>query len=149
VNPTYPYRTQNARILDILGQLEAMLDAQSLRVDPRAAHLTHSYLLRWSLVHLAMEETTLFPELKRSADPALRRVAARFQCDLKSLEATFTEHDDRYARAGAIQRSPEEFITRTCALAQALRDRVEREESELFALIDRTARPGGTHVNPS
>ena len=149
MKPTYSLRSQNARILDALDQLESMLDPMALRADARSAHLMLTYLLRWSLVHLAMEETMLFPMLRRNIEPSLRRIASRYERELKHLTVSCTEHDQAYAQACTIQAAPETFIAETCRLAKSLRDRMLREESELFALADRVVFAPELAVNPS
>ena len=149
MKPTNSLRLQNARILDVLDQLESMLDPIVLRADARSAHLMLTYLLRWSLVHLAMEETLLFPMLRRNIEPALRRVASRYERELERLTVACTEHDQVYAQAVSIQSAPEQFIAETCRLAGSLRDRLLREESELFALVERVAFAPEPAVNPS
>lgn len=97
--------------------------------------------LRWQLArllmtHLAMEDRLFYPALQRMADSAARETGARFQTEMGGLGASFSTYmahwsDDRVAADWP------GFCAATRALLAALANRIEREDRQLYPLVER------------
>lgn len=95
--------------------------------------------LRWRmsrvlLVHLAKEDKLLYPQLRHSDRPGAARLATRFAEEMGDLAQSFTE----YVEDWPVQRAQTDwtgFATATRAILDRLRERIRREETELYPLL--------------
>lgn len=95
--------------------------------------------LRWRLsrvllVHLAREDGSLYPELRRSSDAATRGIAARFEMQMGSLAQDYRAYAARWP-ADAIAAGWSRFCAETRTMLLALKRRIQREEIELYPRI--------------
>ncbi|MFH1843481.1 MAG: hemerythrin domain-containing protein [bacterium] len=86
--------------------------------------------------HLRLEDDYLYPAMMRRSQPLIRRTAERFAQELGGLRQRCTEFMTRWSDQETIRREVEQFRTETSAMANALRVRMQREDEELFPLLD-------------
>lgn len=67
MNLTLQLRHQHARILMMLGDLEADLAAPGGRAPADSLHWQWCHLEQWLEVHLAFEQTELYPQLRQAS----------------------------------------------------------------------------------
>lgn len=122
---------------DELKQLAESLSAcvNALQVDPAQLGQVRWSLTRKLLAHLAKEDALLYPRLQASRDPRVADVATRFSAEMGSLA-------DRY-RAYVVDWPVDRiagdwpaFGSATRQVMRALLQRIEGEETVLYALID-------------
>lgn len=104
--------------------------------------------LRWRLsrvlmVHLAREDGSLYPALRRSADATTRSLAAQFEAQMGTLAQDYRDYAARWP-ADAIGADWSQFGAETRRILQALKRRIQREEIELYPRI--TARAAAEPV---
>ena len=132
---------------EILSREHAELDALAEQLLTRANSLVPQLeglsALRWRLnhvlmVHLAQEDNLLYPLLCASPNASTRRVAARFAGDVGGLAEAYRTYRSEWTfdRAEADWRG---FSAATRVVMQALRKRIQREEMELYPLIEKRA----------
>ena len=133
---TQPHRSQHARLLTLLADLEARLEPSGLGADPTGLAMRTMHLVRWVQVHHAFERESLFGLLKDRATPAERRAADRFRAGLDRLDPVLAAHDARWTTAAAVAAEPRAFAEATMTLVQALRERIDLEAQHLHPLVE-------------
>lgn len=133
------YRQQHRDLAAAAAKLGARADHASLagsttRGEVRACLADLSGKL---MVHLQMEDQSLYPELLRSASADVRAMAARFQSELGSLRTAFDAFSRRWLRPAAIEQAPDAFSAELRPLLHALAARIASEDAELFATAER------------
>jgi len=133
------YRKHHDDIRAIVARLEPMLDAGRIAADPDAVAAVVRDLFGKFSVHLAIEDSTLYPKYAMHDDARLRQVALSFQVEMGDLSKRFDAYRHAWAGPLAIGRDPAGFVRATRDMLAQLRARVRREEEDLYALIDRAA----------
>lgn len=100
--------------------------------------------VRWRLnrllmLHLAKEDQHLYPRLKRSSDKTVAALATRMEAEMGNLAGAFQDYSRRWDVAAA-QRDWPGFCAATRQVMEALRERVRREERDLYPRV-MVARP--------
>ena len=86
-------------------------------------------------IHLLREDGVLYPAILEGTDPEAARIALCFQRELGSLEG----HADAFAQKwteGAVRRNWKAFSTEIGSFLAELRVRIERENEELYPLLE-------------
>ncbi|CAA7627489.1 hemerythrin domain-containing protein [Magnetospirillum sp. SS-4] len=133
------YRKHHDDLRGVVGRLEPMLTVSGISADPAAVAAVVRDLFGKFSVHLAIEDSTLYPKYAAHADPRLRQVALSFQTEMGNLSGLFDAYKRDWAGPLAIGRDPEGFIRATRDMLALLKARVKREEDGLYDLIDRAA----------
>jgi hypothetical protein len=132
------YRQQHRELMGVAARLgeedRASLStpAGAAEVRARVAELSGKLL-----VHLQMEDLSLYPDLLRSESALVRTTAARFQADMGALRGGADGTFRRWLRPAAIERAPEAFLAELRPLLHALTARIAAEEAELYPLAER------------
>jgi len=134
---TDAFRKQHEELLVIAGRLTKLLDPVRLAADAASARIQLSDLAGKLKVHLAMEDKGLYPRMIGDTDSSVRDVAKRFVDEMGGIATVFTEYMDRWRSTGAIQQSPQQFVKETRDLVGALASRIDRENTQLYPLLDR------------
>ncbi|MGE5475909.1 MAG: hemerythrin domain-containing protein [Bacteroidales bacterium] len=133
---TETYRQHHQELRAITARIEVLLDAQSIAAEPdKVAGVVRELFGKFS-VHLAIEDNSLYPRAKGLADARLREVASRFEAEMGGLSERFDAYRRAWPGPLAIARDPARFASETRAVLGALKERVAREESQLYDLID-------------
>lgn len=130
------YRQQHNEIVELLQNLERQLNAADLSKDASAARKTLSVLAGKLALHLSSEDQLLYPEIKSSSDPELKRIAAEFERDMLPLSASFKAYLARWPTPTSITQDAAGFVTQTRAIIRALMERIKRENSVFYAAYD-------------
>ena len=86
-------------------------------------------------IHLLREDNILYPAIIDGSNTEAAKVAAAFQAELGFLGSHVSEFDQRWAPA-EISRSWPVFQQEICRLVEELRYRIERENDELYPLME-------------
>lgn len=135
---TDSFRKQHVEILDIVKQIEATLTADKLSANPAAVRPLLSNLLGKLSMHLAMEDNSLYPRLKDHANADVRNVAAKFITEMSGIKPVVEKYGQKWTDE-AIRKDSQGFCTETRSLFGALGQRIQRENNELYAMVDRLA----------
>lgn len=87
-------------------------------------------------VHLAAEDKTLYPRLMASSDSEAAETASRFSSEMGGLAEVYFAFAAKWRTSRAILTDPEGFRRESTAIFAALATRIERENSELYPLVD-------------
>ncbi len=133
---TDSFRKQHADIVDIVKQIEGALVPQKLSTDPSSVRPLLTTLMGKLSMHLAMEDNALYPRLKDHPKPEVRDMAAKFITEMSGIKPVVETYGRKWTD-DAIRKDAAGFCSETRSLFTALGGRIQRENSQLYALVDR------------
>jgi hypothetical protein len=136
---TDSFRKHHDDLRAIVGRLEPLLEASRIAQDPAAVSKVVLDLFGKFSIHLAIEDSTLYPKCATHTDAALRHTAAEFQAEMGGLKQKFDAYKKAWAGPLAIGRDPAAFVAETRTILGLLKARVAREETSLYDLFDKAA----------
>lgn len=85
-------------------------------------------------MHLKYEDDYLYPILiNNKENEKLREAAGRFSAEMGNLALVFKDYQEKYIRnPEIIKKDIKQFITETDQILNAISQRIDREEDELF-----------------
>lgn len=138
-NKTAAFRQHHSEIRGIVRELAGLLDSRAVAADPGPTARAMRALFGKLSVHLAIEDSALYPRLTQHPDDRLRRAAVRFQQEMGGLKAEFDVFRSRWPGPLAISQDPDRFVLESRALLLVLEQRIAREDVELYDLYDHAA----------
>ncbi len=134
-------RTDNLRahhktILADLAALDGLLSPQTLANQAKEARSLLSNLAGKITLHLAMEDTNLYPIMIASSDANAKAAAQSFKTEMGGLGQAFSAYIAKWPSASRIEANPNDFIRDTRGVTMALKQRIEKEEAKLYPLAD-------------
>ena len=87
-------------------------------------------------VHLLIEDDLIYPSLRKSKNTSVRQAASLFEIELGGIRKAFGNYLAEWSVAEKIVAEHARFTTDSNALLQALRNRISREDEELFPLCN-------------
>lgn len=134
-------RDQHVEILGVVGEIAAILKGGE------AAIAAQGTLVRQKLVsltgkvttHLAAEDKGLYPGLISRAGSPEAKIATDFATEMGSLAGAYKEFVGRWPNGEAIAAAPLKFSNECQSIAKTLGQRIEREEKDLYPLLDALA----------
>lgn len=136
MSKTASYRQHHEELRAIAARIDRVLDRDGLTATADEAAAVVRELFGKFSVHLAIEDKSLYPRAKAAGDARLHAVASRFESEMGDLGQRFDAYRQSWPGPLAIGRDPARFAQETRAVLTALRERVAREETELYDLID-------------
>jgi hypothetical protein len=115
-----------------LNQIEA---AAAAGIDGTSAETIAGTINRLTAVlkmHLASEDTYLYPSLLNSGDEKIRRITERYMSEMGNLSQSYTAFHEAWNTASKILADRSGFIEQFRAVRSALVTRMDREEQELY-----------------
>ncbi|MFD1625754.1 hemerythrin domain-containing protein [Azospirillum griseum] len=131
------FHTHHSDVLALAAAIERRLDPVAIAANPAPVATDLVQLFGKFSVHLAVEDKALYPRLARAADPALRGLAARFQQEMGGLTQRFEAYRQRWPGPFAIAKDPAGFVAETRTMLDAFKNRIARENAELYPLAER------------
>ena len=132
---TTKFREQHADLLQLATELVKIGPEQLSRDAAPARSLLSKFLGRLTL-HLAVEDRSLYPDLRMSDDPDVVSMAKRFATEMGGLAEAVLAWGKRWPTPATIQAQPQRFITETAQIVDALKGRIHREHQELYPALD-------------
>ncbi|MBV7273701.1 hemerythrin domain-containing protein [Clostridiaceae bacterium UIB06] len=88
-------------------------------------------------IHLLNEDKYLYPNLLSSSDLALNAFGKKYSEEMKEVSKTYEDYKFKYNTASKIKQNIEKFTKDTEVIFRVLSNRINREEKELYPLLDR------------
>ncbi len=126
-------------VLSLAAAVEGRLDPVSVAANPAPVAADLVRLFGKFSVHLAVEDKALYPRLARDGDATLRGLAARFQDEMGGLTQRFEAYRKRWPGPLAIAKDPPGFVAETKTILELLKNRISRENAQLYPLAERLA----------
>ncbi len=133
---THRFREQHADLLKIMKQITPHLNLDELNINVNIVRLLLSKLLGKLAIHLVMEDKSLYPEMLASNDERVKKSAKKFMKEMGGLAEAVTAYKKKWPSDLPIKEEPAEFIAETKVLFVALTNRIERENNELYKMLD-------------
>lgn len=105
-------------------------------VDAEACRSNIAKLAGILKIHLAMEDSALYPRMLAHPEAAVRETAAEYQRSMGQLAPAFEAFYEKWRRHGAIESAPEEFASAWRGIVDALNQRMDLEDANLYDLVD-------------
>lgn len=132
---TEPLRKHHAELAEAVGQISASLDPQRLAKSAGEIRSRLSALIGKLSIHLAMEDNSLYPSLAKHADAKVRDIGAKFAREMAGVKPALEAYGKKWSEA-EIMRDAATFCTETRKLFAVLGDRIKRENTELYPLLE-------------
>ena len=128
-------REEHAELVAIVRRLSDVIAKDS---PPRSPdfHALRRELQSKLIAHLKAEDWMLYPRLLDSPDPDVAGTARLFNEEMGGLAAAFMNYAEKWGPV-AIERDWAGYCRDTAAIAQALSERITRENQELYPLLER------------
>lgn len=126
------YRSQHEEI----ERLTAAIPTDGPLPKPLDIQLALGRLKGLLSVHLKLEDDNLYPAMLRHPSDLIRAKATKYQREMGSLAGAFTDFYVTWTEPGAIEARPAFFQAEWRAVLQALKARIEAEESDLYQAVD-------------
>ena len=136
MSATDSFRKQHGELLAVAGEIGKLLDPAALAKNATQARMLLSNLAGKLKVHLAMEDQTLYPRLILDPDAKVSALARRFAEEMGGIAEVFGGYMSRWPTSKEIQEAPQQFVADTRKLFAALSTRIDRENNQLYPLLD-------------
>lgn len=131
------FRDQHRELLAIAGELAGNLNLTIIKNESENVRSILSRLAGKLKVHLAMEDKSLYPALLRTSDAEVKALTRKFMDEMGGIAVVFTKYKDKYPGPSSLKSDPEGFITETKTIIAALKARIDKEDNQLYPLVDR------------
>jgi hemerythrin-like domain-containing protein len=130
---------QHEDLLKIAGQMAALFNAGDLEKDASTMRSLLSMLAGKLKIHLALEDEHLYPKLLQHSDAQVRETAKFFVHEMGGIADAFTQYMEKWPTPSSIQANPQSFIDDTSGIFKVLGERIEKENSKLYPLVENAA----------
>ena len=134
---TESFRNQHKEILQVVREISPLIKGDQVTGDVNAVRNLLSTLAGKLNVHLSMEDKVLYPKLLDHQDANVRLMANKFNNEMGKIKEVFQGYLQKWQTGIAIQKDPASFTNDTKGIFDAISKRIERENNELYALVDR------------
>lgn len=86
-------------------------------------------------VHLNSEDKFLYPDLINGKDLELKNIANRYIHEMGNISKKFMEYKNKFNTKSKINEKLDEFVPQTKTIISQIKNRISREENELYKLI--------------
>ena len=134
---TKPFRDQHEKLVGIIVEISGFLDdIDMIKENSNKISRLISELKRSLKVHLALEDNSLYPVLLIAEDETVKNKAVEFKEEMGSIDNTFQEYISRWSSGFRIQENPSDFVNESKILFDSLGKRIEKENNNLYVIID-------------
>jgi hemerythrin-like domain-containing protein len=134
MSATANFRKQHAEILEIAKNIDATLPRLPGGASDVRAQLNS--LAAKVNIHLAIEDEALYPRLRAHPDARIQSTANKFTDEMAGIKDAFQKYLKAWTEA-AIRANAAAFAAETKSLFGALGQRIKRENTELYPLLDK------------
>jgi hypothetical protein len=133
---TENFRKQHAEIAEVAKQIEATLVPSKLAAGAAETRSLVGTLTGKLMIHLTMEDKALYPSLLKHTDAQVRETAQKFIDEMSGITPIIQKFGATWTEP-AIRSDPTKFCAEMRQIFVALTDRIQRENGQLYALVDR------------
>ncbi len=133
---TENFRRQHKEILGMASEISMRLEIDELSRSATEVRSLLSKLLGTLNAHLVMEDKALYPQLLNHADDEVKEIAKRFIEEMGGIAKAVEDYSNKWSSGLKIQKAPGTFAEETKRLFDSLSQRIEKENNELYPLID-------------
>lgn len=125
--------------VDLLTAITALRELVQSGVREHAEVILQQLISMSSVIklHLAAEDRVLYPALAHADDPQVAQAGRQFQQEMGGLAAVYAGFAARWNLASRLAADPQGFRDDANAVFKALHQRVQRENRELYPLVEK------------
>ena len=87
-------------------------------------------------LHLAVEDSTLYPALQNGNNRALAQMGKRFQDEMQSIAASYLAFSRKWNTAARVEEDPEAFRADANSVLKVLYERMQKENTDFYPAIE-------------
>lgn len=87
-------------------------------------------------LHLAVENSTLYPALQNGNNRALAQMGKRFQDEMQSIAASYLAFSRKWNTAARVEEDPEAFRADANSVLKVLYERMQKENTDFYPAIE-------------
>ena len=133
---TKNFREQHEKLLTIVKEIQTYLTADKITAQADTVKNLLFQLFGKLNVHLSMEDKVLYPKLLNHANEKVKSIAQKFSDEMGGIGAAVTAYKSKWPTTASIKNDPESFIEETKKIFSALSARIEKENNELYTMVD-------------
>lgn len=129
------FKHQHVEILSYISILRA-LSKSGIRQN--AAEISRAIVSMSSTIrlHLAVEDKVLYPAIQNAENATLARMGKQYQDEMTSIAAAYHDFARRWNTASTVSQNPEGFRADANNVLKVLHDRMRRENTDFYPLIE-------------
>jgi len=132
------YREQHRGLLNLAKKINELLVPGQLANDATEVRMCLADLSGKLKVHLAAEDHSLYPSLLKHEKEEIRAIVQQFIDEIGSLSTVLMGYLEKWPSPLPIQDNPGDFIKDTKGILSALAGRIEKEDNQLYPLLDKS-----------
>lgn len=133
---TEDFRKQQAELLNLTVLISSYLEPDVLARNAKEVRSQLSRLAGKFEMYLAVKEKHFYPKLLADRNDLIRFKARHYQKYMEETIDLFIAYLSKWPHAKAIQKEPDQFVDETRAFFSSLASRINRENSELYRLVE-------------
>lgn len=129
------YLEQHMAVEAEISTIKSLINTNNVQQNAGAIALHISTLAGKIKIHLSMEDKYLYPDLEKSENEQVGKLALDYQKEMGNLAEKFVTYKDKYNTKQKIEQNLSTIIQETTQILLAIENRIQREESELYKFI--------------
>lgn len=134
---TQKYRDQHVELLDFAKKISSHLTAAGIEQNADEISKQLNFLTGKLKMHLAIEDEFLYPNLKKNSDTNVQNMTEKFSQEMGGIAKAFMDYRAKWPTPSKMKENANDFIKDTEAVFKVLKDRIDRENNQLYALADK------------
>lgn len=133
------YHEQHADIRQQADELQRRIEPARFVMDPGAARQALVTLGARLSIHLAFEDTALYPTVLRHPGAQVQRRTRQYMDEMGGIKAALKAHLQAWASTQRVQAEGEAFRRETQAILKALQARLDAEDRDFYPMLEALA----------
>jgi iron-sulfur cluster repair protein YtfE (RIC family) len=119
---------------EILANVSALRKLVQSGIQENAAAISAQIVQMSSLIklHLAVEDSVLYPALQKGSNPALAKMAKQYQSEMANIASAYISFARRWHTGTTVAADPEGFRQDANQVLKVLHERVQKENTEFY-----------------
>ena len=129
------FKQQHVEILSCIAALRTQVRSG---ISANAVAISGLIISMSSIIklHLAVEDSMLYPALQGSNNAALARMGKRFQDEMTNIASGYLDFARRWNSASRVAHDPEGFRADANSVLRVLHDRMQKENTDFYPAIE-------------
>jgi len=133
---TASFRKQHVDIVETVERILKQLNPEELKTNSHGVRKLLNKLSSQVKVHLILEDKALYPVIVGINIGDLKEISQQYMEEMNLISSEFGRYMEKWASGSDIRDAVEQFIDETKVFFESLQDRIERENTILYQMID-------------
>jgi hypothetical protein len=124
--------------IEILSSIAALRALAKSGIRDNAGPISERIIAMSSLIklHLAVEDTVLYPALQNGKDALLARMGKKYQDEMKNIASAYLGFARRWNTSTTVAQNPEGFRQDANQVLKVLHTRMQKENTEFYPAVE-------------